>query len=46
MDVDTEEGKDALVMTYMAGAVIGWRKFQRQVARVASNISRKISSPF
>merc|ERR1712025_238124 len=44
LEVDTDEGKDVLVMTCMAGAVIGWRKFQRHVGRGGAVGNRKISS--
>lgn len=48
LEVDSEEGKDVLVMTCMAGTVVAWRKFQRQIAsgRGAASAGRKISSPF
>jgi len=44
LEVDQEE-PDVLIMTCIAGDVVGWRKFERQV--VNSKFSgRKISSPY
>ena len=44
LEVDQEE-PDVLIMTCIAGDVVGWRKFDRQVVNTKFS-GRKISSPY
>merc|ERR1711892_755934 len=44
LELDPEE-PDTLIMTCMAGDVVGWRKFDRQVVN-SKFAGRKISSPY
>jgi len=44
LEVDQEE-PDVLIMTCIAGDVVGWRKFDRQAVNTKFS-GRKISSPY